>query len=346
MKKNGALCCIFLLSLSFCLVSCEQRNYPSDDFFAMDTYISVKAANASKEDFKAVRDLIKSAEKTFSRTDSESEIYKLNHGDSVTVSKECASLLSRAALAASDTNGAFDPCLGLISRLWDITGEKHIPADNEIAALLPYCAYDSFTLGGQSVTKKYTQTEIDLGAAVKGYAAGEALRVLREREISDAMISLGGNIAVCGNAEGRSDGWRIGVRSPYFPDTLALQFVCTDRVIAVSGDYERYFEKDGVRYHHIFDPATGKPARTGLRSTVVIAKDGFVSDMLSTALFVMGAQKSADFYMSGCYDFEAILFTDDGKVLATDGIIDALFLADGAATQDGTPLEILPLSKE
>ena len=68
--------------------------------------------------------------------------------------------------------------------------------------------------------------------------------------------------------------------------------------------------------------------------------------MLSTALFVMGAQKSADFYASGSYDFEAILFTDDGKVLATDGIIDALFLADGAATQDGTPLEILPLSKE
>lgn len=113
----------------------------------------------------------------------------------------------------------------------------------------------------------------------------------------------------------------------------------------MSGDYERYFEKDGVRYHHIFDSSTGKPARSGLRSTVVIAEDGFVSDMLSTALFVMGAEKAAAFYESGVYDFEAILFADDGTVLGNRRHSGKSASVAGAKTENGTPLALAPLTK-
>ncbi len=347
MKKAIHVCLLYLplLLTAFLLSACQKKSYAEYDFFAMDTYVSVKANGTSDKELKSVQTLLESLEKTYSRTDPASEIYRINASEETTVSASCAALLDRAFQAAATTDGAFQPCLGALTELWDITGAKHLPTDDEIAAVLPYTACDMFEISGTTVTKKDARAKLDLGAAVKGYAAEEALRQLQAGGVADAMISLGGNIAVCGNAENRNDGWVIGVRSPYFPETLALTFSCTDRVIAVSGDYERYFEKDGVRYHHIFDSSTGKPARSGLRSTVVIAEDGFVSDMLSTALFVMGAEKAAAFYESGVYDFEAILFADDGTVLATDGILESLHLLPDAKTENGTPLALAPLTK-
>lgn len=347
MKKaiHGCLWCLPLLLSAALLCAFQKNAYTEHDFFAMNTYVSVKANGASNKELKSVQALVESLEKTYSRTDPASEIYRINASEETTVSASCAALLDRAFQAAATTDGAFQPCLGALTELWDITGAKHLPTDGEIAAVLPYTACTMFDISGTTVTKKDARAKLDLGAAVKGYAAEEALRQLQAGGVADAMISLGGNIAVCGNAENRNDGWVIGVRSPYFPETLALTFSCTDRVIAVSGDYERYFEKDGVRYHHIFDSSTGKPARTGLRSTVVIAEDGFVSDMLSTALFVMGAEKAAAFYESGVYDFEAILFADDGTVLATDGILESLHLLPDAKTENGTPLTLAPLTK-
>ncbi len=347
MKKaiHGCLWCLPLLLSAALLCAFQKNAYTEHDFFAMDTYVSVKANGASNKELKSVQALVESLEKTYSRTDPASEIYRINASEETTVSASCAALLDRAFQAAEITNGTFQPCLGALTELWDITGAKHLPTDDEIAAVLPYTACDMFEISGTTVTKKDARAKLDLGAAVKGYAAEEALRQLQAGGVADAMISLGGNITVCGNAENRNDGWVIGVRSPYFPETLALTFSCTDRVIAVSGDYERYFEKDGVRYHHIFDSSTGKPARSGLRSTVVIAEDGFVSDMLSTALFVMGAEKAAAFYESGVYDFEAVLFADDGTVLATDGILESLHLLPDAKTENGTTLALAPLTK-
>lgn len=347
MKKaiHGCLWCLPLLLSAALLCAFQKNAYTEHDFFAMNTYVSVKANGASNKELKSVQALVESLEKTYSRTDPASEIYRINASEETTVSASCAALLDRAFQAAATTDGAFQPCLGALTELWDITGAKHLPSDGEIAAVLPYTACTMFDISGTTVTKKDARAKLDLGAAVKGYAAEEALRQLQAGGVADAMISLGGNIAVCGNAENRNDGWVIGVRSPYFPETLALTFSCTDRVIAVSGDYERYFEKDGVRYHHIFDSSTGKPARSGLRSTVVIAEDGFVSDMLSTALFVMGAEKAAAFYESGVYDFEAVLFADDGTVLATDGILESLHLLPDAKTENGTPLTLAPLTK-
>ena len=347
MKKaiHGCLWCLPLLLSAALLCAFQKNAYTEHDFFAMNTYVSVKANGTSDKELKSVQTLLESLEKTYSRTDPASEIYRINASEETTVSASCAALLDRAFQAAEITNGTFQPCLGALTELWDITGAKHLPTDDEIAAVLPYTACDMFEISGTTVTKKDARAKLDLGAAVKGYAAEEALRLLQKSGIGDAMISLGGNIAVCGNAENRNDGWVIGVRSPYFPETLALTFSCTDRVIAVSGDYERYFEKDGVRYHHIFDSSTGKPARSGLRSTVVIAEDGFVSDMLSTALFVMGAEKAAAFYESSVYDFEAVLFADDGTVLATDGILESLHLLPDAKTENGTPLALAPLTK-
>ena len=141
-------------------------------------------------------------------------------------------------------------------------------------------------------------------------------------------VELGGNILVIGD---KPDGtaWRVGVQDPKHPDE-ADGLVCvlnlTDAFAVTSGSYQRYFEQDGKRYHHIIDPATGCPADSGLTSVTVVADsargNGTMCDALSTALFVMGEDKALDFWRSGVYDFQLVLVTEDGRVVVTEGLKD------------------------
>ena len=343
-KPVGAyLASFFFIVLLILFVVCgktKHNTFLSDSFFAMDTFVSVKAAGGEPNVSDSVKDELKKLERTFSRTDPQSDIARLNAASTLEVTPICAEVLTRVQELAAATEGAFNPCLGSVSALWDITGKKYIPTAKELTALLPYCSADGYTVEGTTVSKAHLQTQIDLGAAVKGYAAEKAIDCLQNKGVTDAMISIGGNIAICGNAPGRTDGWEIGIRNPFFPDQTAVTFVCTDKVIAVSGDYERYFEKDGIRYHHIFDPATGYPAQSGIKSVAVIAPDGLNADVFSTALFVMGVDKALAFYQSGAYDFEAIFFTDDGKVSVTEGLKEQIALVPGAEYRVGVPLTL------
>lgn len=327
-----ALCLLLFTACS------KAEVFVTDEFYAMNTYITVRLPESDREHFAEIRTYLKELEGIFSRTDPNSEIFRLNHAPSAEVSKECADVLERSLRSAADTCGAFNPCLGALSSLWDVTGKKYIPTDAELAATLPLCAPNGYTVSGQSVVKEKAETELDLGAVVKGYAAGELLELLKNDGVTDALINLGGNVAVLGHAPGRSDGWSVGIKNPFDPESLAASLVCTDTVLAVSGDYERYFECDGVRYHHIFDGSTGKPSASDIKSCAVLCSDGFTADMLSTALFVMGSEKAYAFYKSGTYSFEAIFFTADGSILLTDGLCGKVTLLSGSTDALGEPL--------
>ena len=342
LAKTMALLLYAVLTVTFfgaCRTS-PQTSFISDEFFAMDTFVTIKANTSDKTLLEEAEQEIRSIESIFSVTESAGELSQINSSCSAQVSPLCAEILTRVLEISEATDGAFNPCMGQLRELWDVTGKQHIPTQDELDAILPFCRADAFTVDALTVTKEYPQPLLDLGAAVKGYAAEQAISLLRRKGVSDAMISLGGNIAVCGSADANGDGWQIGVRNPFFPDTVAGSFRCTDTVIAVSGDYERYFERDGIRYHHIFDPNTGFPADSGLKSTAVISSDGLLADALSTALFVMGKEKALSFYQSGLYDFEAILFTTDGKVVLTDGLRDKFTLFENAAFTENVPLVI------
>jgi predicted phage replisome organizer len=156
-----------------------------------------------------------------------------------------------------------------------------------------------------------------LGGIGKGAAADELIRYLETSEISHGLVSVGGTIGVFGD---KPDGtpYKIGVRDPDDPNGVVTYLHIRDGFVAVSGDYERYFEEDGVRYHHIFDPYTGIPADGGLRETAVYCTSGAVADALSTALFVMGKDASLSLYESG--GFEAVLVSSDGSITATEGL--------------------------
>ena len=153
--------------------------------------------------------------------------------------------------------------------------------------------------------------------------------ICRENGVAHSTVSLGGNVWVCGgNPEGKP--WQIGIQDPARPeeaDAYVGILRMSDGFAVTSGGYQRYFEEDGKLYHHIIDPATGYPAESGLTSVTVVSEgtegSGTMCDALSTALFVMGEERALDFWRSGTFDFEAILVTEDGRLLVTAGLEDS-----------------------
>jgi thiamine biosynthesis lipoprotein len=169
--------------------------------------------------------------------------------------------------------------------------------------------------------------EIDLGAVAKGYAGDRLARMLKEAGVESAVLALGGNIQAVG---ARPDGspWRVGVQSPDKDGLLGVLSVC-DRAVVTSGGYERFFTDDaGNVWWHIMDPATGYPARSGLVSVTIIGENGLTCDALSTALFIMGPERAADYWRQH-RDFEMVLATEDGRLLLTPGAGDIFQAEDG-----------------
>ncbi len=319
MKKTLILIFAFLL---FLLSSCNNRSYQSTSFFAMDTFIEIRAENASSELLEKIKNQVYDDENKFSRTLSVSEIYMLNSSECGTqISDEAAGLLYKALEISNATNGAFSPTLGALVDLWNIKSENpKVPEKDEVSALLDICDAAEISVSDGFVQKKNKDTKIDLGGIAKGYSAKKCADMLKENGVENALISFGGSIACLGNADKSSDGWKIGIKNPFNTQEIIGSVRISDCYLAVSGAYERYFEKDGVRYHHILDPKTGYPAKSDIESSAVISSDGTLADALSTALFVLGKDAAISLYNSSVYDFEAILIMTDGSVYVSDGI--------------------------
>ena len=162
--------------------------------------------------------------------------------------------------------------------------------------------------------------QIDLGAVAKGYCSDKIVRYLREQNVESAILSLGGNVYALGK---KSDGkkWKVAINDPVGNGYVGI-LEAEDLAVVTSGNYERYFEKDGVRYGHILDPKTARPAESDLLSVSVVGKSGTLCDALSTALFVMGKEKACTFLQKA--EVDAILVTTDGRVLLTPGVRDFL----------------------
>lgn len=318
-----------VLSLVLLLSGCvrEPEEYRDTVFFAMDTYITVRLARTGvteeqlDEAAAECERIVTELESVLSAHDPASELYALNHSD--TEFTEISDVLEAVLVTAYDisemTDGAFDFTAGGLAELWNVTGGGPVPAQSDIDAILAHVGYENITLDDRrnTVMRPDTAVQIDLGGIGKGAAADELIRYLKTTDIPYGLVSVGGTIGVFGD---KPDGtpYKIGIREPDDPNGVLGYLHIDDGFVAVSGDYERYFEENGVRYHHIFDPSTGYPADSGLRETAVYCMSGAAADALSTALFVMGTDAAMELYETAG-GFEAVLVASDGGITATDG---------------------------
>ena len=324
------LACLLLACLTvLALAACGAQKPQEISLFAMDTYMTLAAyGDNAGEALTAASQEINRLEATHSRTIDTSDVSRLNAGETVAVQQETRELLTRALSLAEETGGAFDVTVAPLVTLWGITSDApHVPTQEEIDALLPL-------VGGEHVHMDTEVTldegcAVDLGGIAKGYASGQVAHILRAYDVTSAVVSLGGNVYVCGS---RPDGapWNVGIQDPSgtgYAATVAL----TDCFAITSGGYQRYFvAEDGTVYQHILDPRTGCPADSDLLSVTVISDDGTAADAYSTALYVMGEQEAVSFWRTHG-GFDLILITADGRLLYTPELADTITAPEGCA---------------
>ena len=224
----------------------------------------------------------------------------------------------RALEIAAETNGAYDPTVYPLMRAWGFTdGNYRVPADAELDALLQTTGWTEVSVDGTTASLP-EGFALDLGGIGKGYAAGRCKEILKAHGVTSALLSLGGNVSALGS---KPDGtaWTVAIENPDGGAYLGTVQI-TDQCVVTSGGYQRYFEQDGVRYWHILDPETGKPARSGMKSVTIVSADDALADALSTALFVMGPERAADFWRVHRAEFGAVWLTDDGRLFVTEGL--------------------------
>lgn len=318
MKKTLSV----LLLLCLLLTACANDGPAETEIFAMDTYMRIRVWSDDDPLNDAV-DEIRRLEELFSVTDEDSEINTLNQTGQAELRKETAEILERAVALSTRTGGAFDPTVYSLVSAWGFTsGEAHILSQEELDTILPLVGTEHLRLNGTAAVLT-DGAQVDLGGIAKGYTAQKCLELLSENGVQTAMLSLGGNVQTLGS---KPDGsaWVIGIANPEEPsEAIATLTFTGSMAIVTSGGYQRYFDSDGVRYHHILDPETGKPAETGLASVTILTEDGTTADALSTALFVMGMEKAVDFWRESD-DFEAVFISQDGAIFATEGAVPLL----------------------
>ena len=315
---------------------CTNAAEASGEYYALDTICTQQViggdAQAAADEVSAMLTRITNE----MSMNEGSDLFAVNAAapEGVQVCAETAGALQQALAYAALTTGAFDPTIGPVSALWDISGDPRVPSAEELAAAVQLVDYTGVTLNGTTVSLAQSGMMLDLGGIGKGYAADLAAQIYEKHGVQSALLNLGGNIFVYGAKADGSD-YRIGLRDPYgdASDYFAVLPV-RDTSVVTSGIYERYFESNGVTYHHLFNPQTGYPTDNGLAAVTVVCTNSTEADALSTALFVMGLEKGLAF-AQGLAGVEAVFVTTDKMVYATDGVKEIIEIANESYTLQG-----------
>ncbi len=318
MKRMTALliACAMLL-----ICGCQPTaSLPSRTDFALDTVVTVTIHDVGSANADTALDAafaeIKRLERLLSVTVEDSDVSRINRagGQPITVSAETATVLETALRYARLSDGALDVTIRPVSALWDFKAQR-IPDAAALQQAVQTVDYRHLTVTGTTVT--LSEGAIDLGGIAKGYVADRVAAVLRKQGVAAAMIDLGGNIVALGNKQGKD--FRIGIKNPQDTATLCAIVSGSDLSVVTSGIYERGFDRDGVRYHHLLDPATGMPIQNTLASVTVVCGQSMDADALSTACFVLGEQRAVQLIES-LDGVEALFVRRDGSLFATAGL--------------------------
>lgn len=302
-----------------------SSNEVKREFFAMDTFVSAKVKGfAAKDAAGGISTLVRELDsKQLSRYTSGSEISRINSEAETVLSDEMRDYITELLEVGKMSGGKFDIALGAVSDLWSFNDSPRVPSTDELTEALSRSGSGKLSLSGNTLTRA-DGCIVDLGSAGKGIALDKVKSYLSDKKISSAVVSVGGSVLLYGKGS-----FNVGVRDPWGEAGRSVMTVKLGAgCVSTSGSYERCFEQGGKRYHHILDPDTGLPVDNGLVSVTVISDSGLLSDALSTACFVLGAEGGAK--LAAKYGCEAIFITEDKKVICTDGIKpNVTVLADG-----------------
>jgi len=299
--------------------------------FMMDTFVTIYAIGPGERVSDAVRaafERMQAVNDKFSTQNPEGAVYAFNHENTPISDPEIVHVVEKALDIARKTDGAFDITIQPLIELWGFYGDHPaLPDTGAVQACLKNTGYRFLHIRAGRLIKERPEIKIDLGGIAKGHAIAEAVAALKTHGISSALIDAGGDVYALGR-RGEAP-WTIGIRDPRGEGIIGTVEV-EDLAVMGSGDYQRFFMKDGQRFHHIFDPKTGFPAR-GVQSTTLLYADPMLADAWNTAIFVLGEEKGLAMIeqMPG---IEAMMVTSEGKVRYSSGLANALNMNANAKT--------------
>ena len=291
-------------------------------FYALGTEnsITIEDEYATEAILRVIERVFEIEEKmsAFKNTSEISKITSQAEIRAVAVSEAVFSVLEKAREISHASNGAFDITVRPLTKLWNFGyGKDVVPEAANIGAAKGYVGYQNLVLESKGKTAFLSKAgcAVDLGGIAKGYAANEAKRILLKHGIKNALINFGGNIMAVGSSF-ESSPWIIGIQNPLSErGEAAITIEVADKAVVSSAVNERFFVKNGRRYHHIINPATGYPAQSGLLSVTIIDECSMLADALSTAVFVLGAVEGMKLIRK--YNSNAVFITESGDILST-----------------------------
>lgn len=305
----------------------EKSESSESEIFALDTAITLKVYGSKRvEVLKKLENKINELDDMLSTGKETSEVSRLNRSGEAVLSPTMANLIMRSKAIYNKTDGLFDITIYPLMELWGFSTKNYkVPSGKEIAEKLKLVGFDKIDFNEETrkISFKNKGMEIDFGGIGKGYITDELVKILIDEKVESAIINLGGNVF---GFRKKPDGslWNIAIRDPNEPDKYMAAIRLEDSAVITSGGYERYFEENGIIYHHILDPRTGKPSDSGLKSVSIISKDGTLADALSTSLFIMGEEKAVKYWKENGNDFDILLMTKDNRLLVSVGIKDKI----------------------
>lgn len=294
---RGIFFAFFPAIFSALFFSCRSERHPdAQSKICMNTICSVNLfSDGTKNLYDEIFLRLDEIEKTFSPAFADSDVSRVNSAagiSAVEVSDDFLKVFLEAKKISRISGGAFSPVAGALIDLWGVnTAGAKIPSADEIDSAKKLMNPDDVIVSGNSIFLRKRGMKISLGGIVKGFAADEICRILVLRGVKKAMINLGGNVYAFGE-KNPGEKWSVGIRDPEMPDGTLLKISASSVSVVTSGGYERFFERNGKKYHHIFDLRTGFPSDSGVLSATVISSSSILCDALSTTFFILGVQET------------------------------------------------------
>ena len=287
-KKYSVIPVVAALSLFFLEGYCRAE-FLTRTRIMMSTQVTI-TADASLQDIKEAFEVMAKIESLMNDYNPRSEIGILNRKGKLAVSPEVREVILRAIYFSRITNGAFDITVGPLVRLWQKMGkEKRLPTQRELKDTLSLVGYQNIKISDSMILLEKKGMRLDLGGIAKGYAVDKAIEVLRKRGVKNALVNAGGDLYCLG--KGPSGKWKIGIQHPRNMREIFGIIRVTDKAVATSGDYRRYYVIQGRRFGHIIDPSTGWTVQNSPMSVTIVAPDCTSADALATGVFVLGLEK-------------------------------------------------------